>query len=66
MDINEVKSGKFSAAQPISSHKYFSENQMDKRDKRQKTMGDSTRHGTFTLGTCYDSMQCVKWAFHYL
>ena len=30
MDINEVKSGDFSAAQPISSHKYFSENQMDK------------------------------------
>ena len=34
MDINEVKSGKFSAAKPISSHKYFSENQMDKHDKR--------------------------------
>ena len=34
MDINEVKSGDFSAAQPISSHKYFSENQMDKHDKR--------------------------------
>ena len=34
MDINQVKSGEFSAAQPISSHKYFSENQMDKHDKR--------------------------------
>ena len=50
MDINQVKSGEFSAAQPISSHKYFSENQMGKHDKRQKTMGDSTRDGTFTLG----------------
>ena len=55
IDINEVKSGEFSAAQPISSHKYFSDNQMDKHDKRQKTMGDSTRDGT-----CYVSIQSVK------
>ena len=33
MDINEVKSGEFSAVQPISSQKYFSENEMDKHDK---------------------------------
>ena len=35
----------------------FSENQMDKHEKRQKTMGDSTSDGTFNLGACYDSMQ---------
>ena len=33
MDINEVKSGEFSTVQPISSQKYFSENEMDKHDK---------------------------------
>ena len=32
MDINEVESGEFSAAQPISSKNIFSENQMDKHE----------------------------------
>ena len=36
------------------------------RTKWTNMIKDSTRDETFTLGTCYDPMQCVEWAFNYL